>query len=328
MALGDEGELVLSGGFGSGSKQPNTWVLTGKDWSGPSASPERYYFGMVRRGDETLAVGGGINQSTNEPTRDVLEWTSGENMWALRVDLALPEPRVGMAIAHDSGRKKTVVFGGRTDASRATNDLLELDDTGTIWEPVEPTDPWPVPRTHHAMAYDPLHEILVVFGGATDGPAAGVELGDTWIYDGARFRPVTATPAPRPMRGSAMVYDATARRIVLFGGIAEGEFSLDTWEFDAEAEQWRNMEPAGVGTDDLSARGFSAIAYEPTRHGTVLFGGKSLSTVTWQYVVAGTPCGSDADCLYGLLCIDGLCCSTPCSSGVCNAPATPGTCVE
>jgi hypothetical protein len=78
-----------------------------------------------------------------------------------------------------------------------------------------------------------------------------------------------------------MVDDSTRRRIVLFGGSATG-YVADTWEWDGK--NWTQINTTGAP----SARGAHAMAYDAARQRTVLFGGTSGGSETWEYI-ATTP---------------------------------------
>ncbi|MBE7455469.1 MAG: hypothetical protein HS102_02390 [Planctomycetia bacterium] len=90
-----------------------------------------------------------------------------ETKWR-RVDPS-PPPRTGHAMAYDSARGVTVLFGG-WDGSY-DGETWEWD--GTSWS--LRVDSGPVPREDHAMAYDSARGVTVLFGGWN-----GSYLGDTW----------------------------------------------------------------------------------------------------------------------------------------------------
>ena len=145
----------------------------------------------------------------------------------------------------------------------------------------------PGPRNGHAAVYDPHAGSLLLFGGAT----AEEVRGDTWRRHDGRWRrlPITG-PAPRTF--PAMAYDSARGEVVLFGGnrVLFGDSTRpaalldDTWRLRGDA--WTRM--AGAGP---SARAESAIAHDPRRGRTVLFGGYGLTAAgerirlgdTWEW---------------------------------------------
>lgn len=64
----------------------------------------------------------------------------------------------------------------------------------------------------------------------------------------------------------AAVYDAARDRVVLFDGGIPGAGKTDTWEFDGE--DWSLVATEGPGPRD-----YFAMAYDPARAVTLLFGG-------------------------------------------------------
>lgn len=135
--------------------------------------------------------------------------------------------------------------------------------------------PGPSARHSHAMAYDSARGVTVSFGGFDGDQQTGQLLGDTWEFDGDRWRAV-ASGGPSARLGAAMAYDARRGVCVLFGG-NDGAYRNDTWEWDGAT--WRNVASAGPGV-----RGRHALAYDVARGVTVLFGGMPRGgDETWEW---------------------------------------------
>ena len=83
----------------------------------------------------------------------------------------------------------------------------------------------PAPRDYHAMAYDSVRGVTVLFGGTQGAP-----LGDTWEWDGTSWA-LRSTTGPSPRYEHAMAYDSARARVVLFGGFGNSRYG-DTWEWD------------------------------------------------------------------------------------------------
>jgi hypothetical protein len=124
-------------------------------------------------------------------------------------------------------------------------------------------------RNAHVLAYDESRGVTLLFGGAS----ASAVLGDTWTWDGARWRPLPAAgPAPRTFPG--FVWDAARGEAVLFGGRRvlfgrEGDgdtFLDDTWLLRADG--WHRS--TGASPPPRAEAGF---AYDRDRQVGVLFGG-------------------------------------------------------
>ncbi|MBI3891679.1 MAG: hypothetical protein HY303_09145, partial [Candidatus Wallbacteria bacterium] len=172
------------------------------------------------------------------------------------------------AMAYDSDRGRTVVFGGSYGPDRL-RDTWEFD--GSAWLDVTPKDSAsPKGRMGASMAYDAVRHRTVLFGGSS---AKGA-LRDTWEWDGSQW--LDATPAgPSPSRRSnhTMAFDPSRGRVVLFGGVDDVGSNLgtvgDTWEWDGTT--WAQKSPPG-GTSP-QPRYKHAMAFAGSRGRVVLFGG-------------------------------------------------------
>ena len=167
------------------------------------------------------------------------------------------------------------------------------------------TDSRPLPRMHHAVAYDARSERVVLYGGATNDSQI---LDDLWSWDGRQWtllgRSVPSAghllftdedgtlvlaggtlgiTAPwsdagwtavmqEPRRvGAAGVQDVPRRRFVMHGGSpAPGQVLGDTLEFDRNT--WRR-----VAANGPPARMSGAMAFDSARAVSVLFGGTALN---------------------------------------------------
>ena len=197
-------------------------------------------------------------------------------LWTQKQD-AGPSARQYPAMAYDSSRGRTVLFGGLAsgDVRSGLNDTWDWD--GWNWTQVADTGP-PV-RGGAAMAYDVQRNQTVLFSGVgSDGHFKG----DTWGWDGRNWTPL-ADSGPSRRVNSAMAYDSKRQRIVLFGGEHAASIgpAADTWLWDGAA--WTQAPVTGP-----SARYRHAVAYDSIRDRTVLFGGfvektGALLGDTWEW---------------------------------------------
>ena len=182
-----------------------------------------------------------------------------------------PSSRLAATMAFDSGRNRTVLFGGSTGGA----ETWEWD--GVAW--MHRLVAGPSARTSPAMAFDSTRNRVVLFGGSSGS-------NETWEYDGSGWTRVTTNPPPGS--GSAcMAYDSARQRMVL---LVPGS-SASTWEFDGS--QWSQITVSG-----LPSRNFAAMAYDSARARCVMFGGLGNSLYgdtwewdgnTWMQVAAGGP---------------------------------------
>ena len=122
-------------------------------------------------------------------------------------------------------------------------------------------------RSRHAMAYDAGRHRLVLFGGLTGFGDNLKTLADTWEWNGEYWMQVADT-GPSERHDTAMAYDASIGRVVLYGGSGLG--STQTWEWDGEA--WTQTE-SEIGPGQQIGH---AMAYDDARKRVVLFGGEPL----------------------------------------------------
>src|SRR5262249_47543822 len=98
-------------------------------------------------------------------------------------------------------------------------------------------DVGPGQRFGHAMAYDSIRSVTVLFGGGNSIDF----FGDTWEWDGENWTQMEDV-GPSPRSDFAMAFDAERKQTLLFGGRPnvfnqEVRFS-DTWGWDGQA--WRH----------------------------------------------------------------------------------------
>jgi hypothetical protein len=191
------------------------------------------------------------------PNGETWEWNGAT--WTQRTGTG-PSPRYGHAVVYDSARGVTVLFGGLIGSIPGTPNGETWEWNGAAW--TQRMVSGPSPRSQHAMAYDAVRGVSVMFGG-TSGGSTGLN-GETWEWNGADWtQRMVSGPSPRSQH--AMVYDASSGVSVLFGG-----FVGTAW-----ARQMVNG-PSG--------RSGHAMAYDAARATTVLFGGEyaGLFGETWE----------------------------------------------
>ncbi|MCC6659293.1 MAG: hypothetical protein IT437_00235 [Phycisphaerales bacterium] len=191
----------------------------------------------------------------------------GPGQWVLRSNSG-PPARYGHAMAYDSKRGVTVLFGGAGNGPGLLGDTWEWD--GNVW--VERMVPGPPARVGHGMAFDSARGVCVMFGGA--GRL------DTWEWDGAAWAQRATTGIANGRTGCAMAYDVARGRTVLFGGswfqsLPGGGINNQTGDtFEWNGASWAF---AGVGPYQLSG---TALAYDAAEQRTIAFGGRHINIKT------------------------------------------------
>ena len=117
-------------------------------------------------------------------------------------------------MAYDAANQSAVFFGGQ---QTQTGDLPEdtwVYSAGGWSSPA--TTPHPDARMDSPMAYDPVHQQVVMYGGSADFLGFGKR--DTWLWDGSGWRLAHPTAAPLPRAGPGMAWDPVSQRVLLYGG--------------------------------------------------------------------------------------------------------------
>ncbi|MBL8763381.1 MAG: hypothetical protein JNM07_03835 [Phycisphaerae bacterium] len=250
--------------YGAGSNHNETWLWDGAAWTPRGVSGPGYRSGHTMVYDAAhsrVVLFGGSSSSQAAET-----WTWDGSAWRLAATSGPPGPRYGAGMAYDSRRRLVVLFGGRY------GDTDTWEWNGTTW--TRRTIAGPLIRSDPLMAYDASMGRVFLYDGAA---ANSSELtSDTWVYDGDAWQPLLVNPGARE---GAIVGDLGRHRLVLFGGRMGSYAALgDTWERTAAG--WTR-----VATTGPSPRYRHAMAYDPSRGRTVLFGGGEDASggETWEW---------------------------------------------
>jgi hypothetical protein len=275
------GNVVLFGGIDPDTGNPiGTWSWNGNDWTklDPVHSPPpQVGAAMAYDTASGKLVLFGRSTEDNDPTCSppssqiycALTWTWNGTDWHHETPDHSPLARgaAGMAYDPDNG---VVLFGGCCKTSNG--DSYAYDETwawdGSDWSKLSP-DHSPTRRGDEAMAYDPLSQQIILFGGQ-DGSivndrrtSSGLEAGEWWTWNGSDWTEQSPGTNPQIRTEASLAYDQAARNVVLFGGA----FSNDTWTWDGAV--WTQHKPTG----SPSARSAAAMAYDSNHQRVVLFGG-------------------------------------------------------
>ncbi len=267
------GQVLVFGGADP-FRRNDTWRWTGTTWTlvaTPVAPSQRAHAAAatdsLRR--QIVLFGGDALGGLSDET-----WIWNGTQWIRRTPSHSPSPRHAAQMAFDESRGLVVLMGGLALSGQVLTDTWEWD--GNDWQERSPANQPPTP-TWSQMVFDVVgREHVVLYAARAD---SGVNVSETWEWDGADWhRLLPAATSPSMRRGFGFSFDRRGGRGVLFGGRASDQ-SLrdDTWEWhvDRWIERARAPRP--------SPREFHAMAYDPVRGESVLFGGQSLGLLaeTW-----------------------------------------------
>jgi hypothetical protein len=182
-----------------------------------------------------------------------------------------PPARSRHAMAYDAARDQVVLFGGR-NGNASFRDTWSFTLAGGWKELCTPRCPAdgspccspPDARAEHALAFDSVRSVIVLFGGKDE---AGHVLGDTWEWNGEAWS--MAHPLLSPDARSNHAMSGGADGVILYGGRKDAVISSDAlWFWDGL--DWIQAKSEGVAP---TARPFGALAYDAPSKAAILFGG-------------------------------------------------------
>lgn len=222
-------------------------------------------------------------------------------------------------LQYDPAGQRMVLYDGYADATRPysiyANALWTYDDVAvrlsletvsnwtrqngeTVPLPENTTNPTPWDRhSYSCITVVPDLNRLYMWGGANSSPSiTNGPYGDTWTYDfsSRSWREIVTVPHPYNTFEQTMVYDASARKIVLFAGATSEYGSGGSWTFDVDRETWKQI----TSSPSPSGRSSQSMVYDPGRRVSWLFGGGrwpdpgndlwafNAATETWEQVQA------------------------------------------
>lgn len=225
------GVVTLFGGRNAATVHADTWVLDGANWrhaatTGPGRLEHAAAAFDSARGVMVL-FGGGIRGGA-WPTR-TWEWDGAQ--WAQR-DSTGPPPRVGHSMTATRGGG-VLMYGGFNEAGQF-RDLWRWD--GRRWALLDSGGP----ALSEGPALLRLTGDTIALVAAQTPEASPNPRYRVWLWLSNRWIE-RGEPGPAARVGHGLAFDPQRRRIVLFGGAAEGAGQSfdDVWEFDGNA--WRRI---------------------------------------------------------------------------------------
>jgi N-acetylneuraminic acid mutarotase len=194
---------------------------------------------------------------------------------------AAPRPDLNVVfdqVVHVPSLHALVYFTGGTTAA--------YDVESRRWKDLAPRHA-PPPVLGGSLAYDSVHEEVLLFGGghvaerASDGTPRGYT--GTWSYDPQAndWRELKTTAQPPPRMNTRMVTDTRNNVVVLFGGDGQSHYLADTWIFDLKTRSWHASKAAAVP----EARAGHFAVYDSESGRVIIGGGYHRADLTdmWAY---------------------------------------------
>jgi len=299
--------LVLGGSGGFQASQQKLWhwrnalteIVPTPPW--PSARAN-----ALLAWDRSEAIFGGGTYPYDPPADT---WSLSTTWTARAIDG--PFPRTGTDLTNDPSG--LVLFGGRRAGGESADTWLWRDHAWT-----EVQVPGPSARADHALAYDPIRNRAVLYGGRTTTLAP--PYADTWEWDGAAWTMRSATATTGGRAGHRMYFEPARRRVVAIGQ-GTGELAMTEW--DPALGDWAQVPSTNSGPD-LTVRD-AAVFYDPLRRATIAIGRTGIGAYeVWEFryrapsarETCNTPLDLDQDGVVG--------CADPDCWGACTPHCSPG----
>jgi Immunoglobulin domain/Immunoglobulin I-set domain len=183
-----------------------------------------------------------------------------------------PSPRWDTAMAYDSDRRVSVLFGGQVynpTGSPVIGDTWEFD--GTNWMQRLPSTS-PAARSLAQMVYDSHRHRTVLFGGQIFNGSSLVYSPETWEWDGANWQKITTTHVPGFTQTGyryAACFDSVRNEMLLFGGVTNTGIISQLWSYDGT--DWHLKPPSGPAP--VYTASLPTMAFDTNRGMAVLVGG-------------------------------------------------------
>ncbi len=190
---------------------------------------------------------------------------SASAQWAQMSPTVSPAARTSAMMC--SFGNQVVLFGGAAPPFSTHSDTWTYD--GTTWTQLAPTTS-PSGRLDANMVYDPIRNVVVMYGGGASGPFGGSSNDETWEFNGATWTQITTATTPGGLAIHGMAYDLIRQRVVVYGGSANSTFPIaesKTWEYDGK--NWAAMAP----TRSPGPLERPAMCFDSRLGKVVLFGG-------------------------------------------------------
>lgn len=216
-----------------------------------------------------------------------LDYTPGMNTSAI-----LPPAAEDCAMIYDPLAHRIVLFGGKNDEDKNTNEVWSLDLARNAWQKIEIEGESPPPSEDHAVIYDPIGHRMILHGGE-DGPTWN----NTWSLDlkTHRWRNITQ-PASPAREDHTAIFDSHRKRLVIFGGRENDDKKIhEAWAYDLDPssptfEKWQSLT---AGDKHPEGRTDHVAVFDSLKNRMIIYGGwddeaRDYLDDTWAFSFAAS----------------------------------------
>jgi len=196
-----------------------------------------------------------------------------------------PPARSGHSAVYDSANNRMIIFGGCGGyCAPVLNDVWVLSNANgvggsPVWRQLSP-GAGPAARTNPAVAYDPVHNQLYMFGGQDGSANPCSTFSDLWLLYNAnglsspQWVNTQGFGPPAGQNGASMVIDPTTEAVTLFGGtgLINGTCTVTNAVSMLVAGIWETAVPEGAAGSP-PGRSFQSAVYDAKGGRMLIFGG-------------------------------------------------------
>jgi len=228
----------------------------------------------------TIVLSGGDTGSFPSPF-STATWVYSQGTW-VQSPATGPSGRYEAQLVYDALRQVWVLYGGWTSpfsVGSGNDETWEFD--GANWTQAAPAGS-PGGFWKHAMCYDVVRGVTVLFGGATSGLPGATD--GTYEYDGSTWTQRAPANTPGWRENHSMCFHTNLGVAVMFGGFnpLANQAVNETWTWDGT--DWTQVATTGTVPP---ARANAELVYDPVRAVCVLHGGTgnggTTLTDTWEF---------------------------------------------
>ena len=234
-----------------------------------AATPRTQHCMVTDYGNDRVLLLHGL--TTDEGyNQDLLSW-NGWQWERIESHDNCPSPRQLSQVVYNPNEDSIYLYGGYCFSSEGDCESLWRYKEG-MWEEIIPQENWPEARSKHAMAYDPVLDQLLLYGGNIDEPEENI----TWVWQSDGWEGFVQADGPGKIKGHAMCYHEASGRIMMFGGeYPSGMMSSATWVWTGAGWTQESINYPG-------GRAYFNLSYDPSREVVVMTGGGSTGTYEWD----------------------------------------------
>ncbi|NHJ06147.1 MAG: hypothetical protein EAX90_15070 [Candidatus Heimdallarchaeota archaeon] len=229
----------------------------------------RYGHEMVydEKNNQTIIFGGENPSEIVSNFRETWIYSSQLQTWSKISSSESPIARIGHKMVYNSISGQIILFGGMetTDYTRL-NDMWTFNPENLEWSKLTPSQS-PSARSDHAMYFDPIFNVITLFGGYLSNDLHSSE---TWIYNFTinNWYQINPLTKPAEIYGHTFVYDSNLDVGVLFGG-RYIDLMSETWFFNISSSSWMKITPS---INPIKRYWFDMV-YNTYEQNFIMFGG-------------------------------------------------------